>query len=1128
MECPSCQYENPSGARFCNRCATPLAGVCPSCGSANPTDARFCNQCAAALVSGQAPAEAAAPPERSPRDYTPKHLADKILRSKSALEGERKQVTVLFADVKGSMELAEQVDPEEWHRILDRFFEILASGVHRFEGTVNQYTGDGIMALFGAPIAHEDHAQRACYAALHLRDELRHYAQELKREQGLGFSVRMGVHSGEVVVGKIGDDLRMDYTAQGQTVGLAARMQELASPDTVYLTADTASLVSGYLDLEDLGSFKVKGARESLQVFELQGMSSLRTRFDVARARGLTRFVGRDDDMQALEAALARAREGNGQVVGVVAEAGVGKSRLCFEFVERCHAQGLRVYEGRGVAHGRNLPLLPILQLFRAYFGITEQDDDRTTREKIAGRLLLVGEEFREVLPLLFELLGVPDSERPALRLDPTARQRQLFGVLRKLVQSGRRESPTVTLIEDLHWIDGGSEAWLAEWVDAIGGAAGLLLVNFRPEYHADWMQKSYYRQLPLAPLGREAIRELLNDLLGTDPSIAGLAETIHQRTGGNPFFAEEVVQSLIESAQLEGAKGRYRLVTPVEELAIPSTVQSLLAARIDRLAEREKRVLQTAAVIGKEFSEPILEAVSELPKPDLLDALALLKTSEFVYEQALYPVAEYAFKHPLTQEVAYTSQLKQRRARVHGAVADAIEALHRESIEEHAALLAHHCEAAGQALAAARWAQRAAEQMDQTHPSEALRLWLKVRSLLGDVPRSAETARLGARACSQVLNQGVTQGISEEQAREVFKEGKALAELAGDPVQHAFLIYRYGTFRGTVAGAIEEWIDRSVEALRLMEQADDVAVEFYVKMGLGLSSLLAGRLRDASKIATEALTRVDDPHFASHLTGRSPYAWLLIERAAALLQMGQLRASEGELENAVTLSRRHGYLDSLAWGLFQRIHRATLVGERGTALTDTEELLRLAEQTGAGASGDYALGAVAMMHSLSGDPAQAAEFLDEREVPLEEGARLSLLRGTEVLVRVARLLLTAGRFDEARATAERAASACYEMGARVSECLAQITLAEALRRSDGRSAAGAIRDALARARELVEQTEARVYQPWILEEEARLAQLEGDQAGFESSLRQAHRLYTEMGAAGHAERLGTELGLAD
>ncbi|MGH7289282.1 MAG: ATP-binding protein, partial [Myxococcota bacterium] len=666
--CARCDGENPAEARFCMHCAAPLGTVCTRCGAELPGDARFCPGCAHPVEVG--PREVRSGISRDPRSYTPQHLADKILRSRSALEGERKLVTVLFADVKSSLELAGQIDAEEWHRILDRFFGILTEGVHRFEGTVNQYTGDGIMALFGAPIAHEDHTQRACYAALRLRDELRRYSDELRLSRGLDFAARMGIHSGEVVVGKIGDDLRMDYTAQGHTVGLAARMESLAPPGGVCLSEATARLVSGYVTLRDLGASQVKGASEPVRVLELEGIGEIRSRFDLARARGLTRFVGRDSDLRTLEAALEQTCAGDGQVVGVVAEAGIGKSRLCLEFVEHCHARGISVNEGHCPAHGKTVPYLPLLEVLRSVFGIAERDSDHEARRKIAGELLLLDARFQELLPLVFDFLGIRDPERPAPHVAPEERQRELAAFIRQLVRARSTREPRVLLIDDAHWIDAASDAFLAQAVEAVPGTRTLVLVNFRPEYHAEWMGRSTYRQLPLLPLGREATDELLADLLGRDPSLAGLVEKIHERTRGNPFFIEEVVLSLTESGCFEGTKGAYRLVAPVAELEIPERVQAVLAARIDRLPEREKRLLQTASVIGKEVPEPILERVAELPEAELPAALAALVRGEFLFEKALYPTAEYAFKHPLTQEVAYRSQLAERRARTHAAVA--------------------------------------------------------------------------------------------------------------------------------------------------------------------------------------------------------------------------------------------------------------------------------------------------------------------------------------------------------------------------------------------------------------------------------------------------------------------------
>src|SRR5215831_800764 len=493
MRCPGCAAENPEHAKFCLECGAQLGHRCAACGAELPGRAKFCLECGKPIGTGSPPRTP------DPRNYTPKHLAEKILTSRSALEGERKQVTVLFADVKGSMDLAEQVDPEEWHKVMDRFFAILSNGVHRFEGTINQFTGDGIMALFGAPIAHEDHAGRACFAALHLQHELRRYADEIRLKHGFGFSVRMGINSGEVVVGKIGDDLRMDYTAQGQTVGLAARMEQMADPGKALLTGRTAKLVSGYFQLRDLGETRVKGLNELLHVHELEGVGRVRTRFDVSRARGFTKFVGRQREMATLDAALEQAIAGNAQVVGVVAEPGTGKSRLCYEFAERCRARGIVVYEAHGLSHTKPVPFHPILELLRSVFRITEQDGNEATREKIAGRMLLLDETLADGLPLMFDFLGVPDPERPSPPLGPEARQRQLLDLIRRLSRARSAREPAVLLFEDLHWFDRASEEFIEKLaVEITPGNRTLMLLNFRPEYQAAWMRRSYYQQLPL------------------------------------------------------------------------------------------------------------------------------------------------------------------------------------------------------------------------------------------------------------------------------------------------------------------------------------------------------------------------------------------------------------------------------------------------------------------------------------------------------------------------------------------------------------------------------------------------------------------------------------------------------
>jgi class 3 adenylate cyclase/tetratricopeptide (TPR) repeat protein len=1069
-------------------------------------------------VTSAAPTAAA--PERAPRDYTPKHLADKILRSKSALEGERKQVTILFADVKGSMELAEQLDPEAWRGILERFFQILSEGVHRFEGTVNQYTGDGIMALFGAPIAHEDHAQRACYAALGLRDQLRRYSDELRLSQGLDFAARMGLHSGEVIVGKIGDDLRMDYTAQGHTVGLAARMESVAPPGGVCVSQATAGLVSGYVGLRDLGVSKIKGASEPVRVFELEGMGQIQSHFDLARARGLTRFVGRDDDMAVLDQALEQARSGSGQVVGVVAEAGGGKSRLCFEFVERCRARGLTVLEGSAVAHGRNVPLLPILQIFRQYFGIGEQDGDRTAREKIAGRLLLIDEGFRELLPVVFDFLAVPDPDRPAPAVDPDARQRQLFNLMRRVFARG--EGATVTFIEDLHWIDAGSEAWLGQMVEAVAGSKTLLLVNFRPEYHAAWMRKSWYRQLPLLPLSPEAIGELLGDLLGADPSLAGLADAVYQRTAGNPFFAEEIVQNLIESGSLEGSRGAYRLVTPVEQLEVPSTVQSVLAARIDRLGEREKQALQAASVIGREFPEPILASVLDWPEADLAGALQALRDGEFLFQQSLYPVTEYAFKHPLTQEVALHSQLRERRARTHAGVAQALEATYPDHLDEQAALLAHHYEAAGQALDAARWHQRAAGWLVKSNIEESFTHWHRVYQLAKSEPSNPEAMDLLLASCGNLVMMSSMFGLPEDERDRIALEGRELAERMGDRIGQFMLELGLATAR-TLGGGWNE--SPVVPARRAVELADDLALEMQVlaRFQLGNAFWLSGRVREGLRVTEEAIELGGgDPELGVQFFGMSFTNFALFQKACLLMWRGRRGEAEPCFERSLQVAiERNEPTASCQISCWYGAPLEELTGTSQDALSRSRYAVEVAERTGALLNRGNARFHLGWAQLLRGQVAEALEsLLWMDEIQRKRGLVATGWNCSQGLLAEAHL--AAGDAASARTVANRCTA---DKDTWVYELRAHLSRSRVLRALDGADARGEIEASLERAQHLLEKSGARAFAPFIIEERARLFEVLGDGETAELSLREAQRLFTEVEATGHVERLGRELG---
>jgi class 3 adenylate cyclase len=1030
-------------------------------------------------------------------------------------------VTVLFADVKGSMELAESLDPEEWHRILDRFFQILAEGVHRFEGTVNQYTGDGIMALFGAPIAHGDHAQRACYAALHLRDALRAYADELRRTQGLNLSTRIGINSGEVVVGKIGDDLRMDYTAQGHTVGLAQRMEQCAAADSTYLTAHTARLVKGYFQLRDLGEFSLKGASEPTRVYELTGGGPVRTRFDLSLARGLVRFVGRDSEMRSLEAALERTRRGEGHVLGVVADPGTGKSRLCFEFAERCRAQGMRVMEGRCLPHGRNLPLLPVLEVIRAYYGIEEGDSEVSVREKVAGRLLLLDERHRDELPILFEFLGVPDPVRPAPPLPPEARQRRLFAVLRRLMQAGGATGQAVALIcfEDLHWIDAASEAWLAEMVNAALGGRTLLLLNFRPEYRADWMQRAHYQQLALAPLSVEAIGELIADLIGTHPTTRGLARRIHQHTGGNPFFAEEVVQTLIESGQLEGTRRAYRLRETGTRLEVPPTVQALLAARIDRLPERDKRVLQSAAVIGKDFAEPLLAAVAGLPERELAEALARLRSSEFLHERSLYPIAEYSFKHPLTQAVAQDSLLGERRRALHAAVARAIEAAGGD-LDEQAALLAHHWEEAREAEPAAKWHRRAAEWIAGRNSSEATRHWQRVRELADQIEDAALATELGWRSRAMILEYAWRLGVSQPEADELLREGEAWAGRQSDPRALAHLYNAYALAIALGLGQLARARKLYEEGLRLAQAAGDEPLVFALELRLAHVISWAGDAR-AARRAIEAA----NAHPLAVMEAASP---LLGFDAASYTNgfLGSLVAYEGRFEEAIRhleraseRARARGATEVLGWLLGMEAVIWLERGDLSRAARMARGSMEIAERIESPLSRAQAAWVLSRVFAQEGD-LDAAVLLAEQWI--QDAARTSRFSLPHAMSVLSGFRCARGERVEGRRLAVEALHLAKSEGFRYGQLDAELVLARlALLDAQPHEASAW----LAGAEQSLDATGHHWRLPELLELRAGLAQLRGDKPGRERALREAQRLYREMGSSGQVARIARELG---
>ncbi len=755
MRCPKCGVENPAGKKFCGDCGEPLANLCPKCGSDNPPGKRFCGECGAGL---------GAPAPASTRKSGDREISVTETVPSGDFEGERKTVTALFADIKGSMDLMEDLDPEEARGIVDPALRLMIDAAHRYDGYIVQSTGDGIFALFGAPVAHEDHPQRALYAALRMQEEMRRYSDKLLADGRAPLEIRVGVNTGEVVVRTISTGGgNVEYTPIGHTTNLASRMQALAPTGSIAISENTRKLVEGYFGLKARGPTRVKGVTEPVNVYEVTGLGPLRTRLQRSVGRGLTKFVGREREMEAMRNASELARAGRGQIVAAMAEAGTGKSRLFFEFKAK-NQSGWMVLETFSVSHGKASAYFPVIDLLHGYFEITGEDDGRRRRQKILGKLLELDRTLEDTVPYLYALLGIVEGEDPLAQMDGQVRKRRTLDAIKRILLRESLNQPLMVVFEDLHWIDNETQAFLNLLADSIGTAKILLLVNYRPEYSHQWNSKTYYTQLRLDPLGKESADEMLAALLslplarsvtgegkpGEQPgagegagSMAALKRLIIEKTEGNPFFMEETVQVLLDEGALVRDGATVTLTKPIAELKIPPTVQGILAARIDRLQSGEKDLLQTLAVIGREFSLSLIRAVVPKSEDELNRMLNDLQLGEFIYEQPAVGDTEYIFKHALTQEVSYNSMLMERRKRMHERIGAALEALNANSLDDHLAQLAHHYGRSNNAEKAVDYLRRAAKQAaTRSAFSEALAQARAGLALISNLQAGAERDR--------------------------------------------------------------------------------------------------------------------------------------------------------------------------------------------------------------------------------------------------------------------------------------------------------------------------------------------------------------------------------------------------
>jgi len=1009
------------------------------------------------------------PPQQAPLAYTPPYLAEKILTSRSALEGERKQVTVLFAGLKGSMELLADRDPEEARQLLDPALQVMMDAVHRYEGTVNQVMGDGIMALFGAPIAHEDHAVRACYAALAMQSAMHRYAEEVRRTQGLLVQMRVGLHSGEVVVRAIGNDLHMDYSAVGQTTHLAARMEQLAAPGSSLLTAATLRLVEGLVRVQGLGPVPVKGLAEPVEVFELVGVTALRRRLQAAVARGLSPFVGRQPELEALQQALARARAGQGQVVALIGEPGVGKSRLVYEFLQSHHTQGWLRLESSSVSYGTATAYLPVCDLLKAYCHIEDRDALRTVQAKVTGQILTLDEALQDTVPAVLALFEALPAESPFLSLDPLQRRRRTLEALKRVLLRESQEQPLLLVFEDLHWIDSETQAVLNMLVESLPTARVLLLVNYRPEYQHGWGSKTYYTQLRLDPLPEASADVLLQALLGDDAGLVPLTQRLITRTQGNPFFLEESVRALVETGVLVGDRGAYRLGQPLDTLQVPATVQALLAARLDRLPPEDKRLLQTAAVIGTEVPWPLLQAIADTPDEALYRSLAHLQAAEFLYETSLFPERAYTFKHALTHEVAYGSLLHEWRRAMHARIVEALEALAGDRRDDQVERLAHHAlrgEVWDKALAYGRQAGDKAR--TRAANREAVVCYEQALAALAHLPDSraateqAIDLRLSLRPALNALGEAPGRMLDHLRCAEI------LAQTLGDPLRLG-QVYSYIGDNCWDSGDFDRAIDYSQRALAVAGTLGHIGLQARVHIVLGRVYYDAGNYARAVKSLERNVATLQGElryeHFGTNgsiaVDSRAWLSYCHAERGA--FTEGRAMAAEGLLI-AETINHPFSLINacygvSVVYLRQGDVQRAIPMLERGMGLCQDWHIPLLWPRQAA---------ALGLAYALDGHVAAGLALVEQG---VEQAVTLG--RPKALVLPVARLseaYLLVGRLEDAHARAAQAFDLACQYQQRGNQAWVLWLLGESTARQafpEVEPAAGHYRQALALAEEL-------------------------------------------------------------
>jgi class 3 adenylate cyclase/tetratricopeptide (TPR) repeat protein len=1017
MRCPGCQLDNREGAKFCKECGTKLERKCPSCGYRFESDALFCDECGYYFAAPKAPLRI---DYSRPESYTPKFLADIILNTRSAVEGERKVVTVFFADVANYTAIAEKCDPEEVHQIMDGCFKILMDGIHRYEGTINQFTGDGIMAIFGAPIAHENHAQRACYSALSIQRAIEDYGDKLRADCGLEFKMRFGINSGLVMVGAIGNDLRMDYTADGDTTNLASRLESIAEPGSVLVSENTYRLIKAYFKLKALGPVTLKGKEEPQNAYLLIDSTSVKTRFEEAVSKGLVRFVGRKNSMATLRNIWNRATDGFGQVLGIMGEPGVGKSRLMLEFKRSLADDDIHFLQGRCLPHGGSIAYLPFLDILKAHFSIKEGQDDSGSTKNIKEKITFMDKKTSPFMLSAFQqLLSLKTDDESWHALEPKKRRYHIFETIKCLFIRMSQEKPLVILVDDLQWMDKTSEEFLSYFIDSISQNPILLVLLYRPEYSHPWEKKSYYCRIGLGQLTEKSSLELISAVLEEGAAEDELEQLILRQSAGNPLFIEELIHSLRENHLIEKKNGRFVLVGRFDSMHIPDTIHGIVAARIDKLDDTLKRITQAASVIGHNFGYRLLQTITGMGE-ELKSSLDKLQSVELIYEKALFPEPEYAFKHSLIQEVAYGTLLLKRRVGLHVKIGLALESLYADKLDEFYEILAHHFLVGEEYPKAHQYLKLSGNKAEFNFSHlEALHFFEKA---LRTSDKLATQGEINAEKLEiyNLMRRPLAMLGYPQNALKVLTEGVDLATAMGDQKSLA-RFHNYISLLYTARGESLLSIAHSEKSFHEAAKIEDIEIMAPLALPLCYAYITSCKYKEliyvSSKVA-ESIKRLgreaDSFNTPFHL-----YSFLLGLCGTGLGMLGDFKKAEVDCQKGLDHAVRSGHKMTLAFAELQCATILVMKGEGKNAIAHCQRSVEFCKDIGWVTILSQAWTILGYSHYLLGELDRAREFVG-KGLKIQEDSKIEAMLSLHYWV-LAMVLFDEGDLEEALRSSEKA-----------------------------------------------------------------------------------------------------------